>query len=63
MDQVALASVTVADELNIFQFIGQSGKNLETIASEIKADKRSAEVILNTLVASGLLDLKMATII
>lgn len=57
MDQIVLASVVVADDLQIFQSLGESTKSLETLASEMGTDKRSAEVLLNALVASGYLNL------
>lgn len=58
MDQIGLASIVVADEFNVFRSLGESHKELEAIASEIKTDKRSAEVLLNALVVLGYVNLK-----
>jgi len=58
MEQVGLASVTVADELNIFQYIGPTSKSLTAIASEIKSDSRSTEVLLRALAAMGFMNFK-----
>jgi len=58
MDQIGLASIVVADELNIFKSLGESPKDLETLTAEIKTETRSAEVLLNALVAQGHLNLK-----
>ena len=47
-----------ANELSLFEIIGEEGKNISHIVKESGADRRAIEIILNSLVVMELLDKK-----